>query len=153
MSGDLTDEVRIALNLVDNLLHETEGLRKRILEDSPERMELFAVATVLHAFYIGIENTLRRIAAEFDDVPEKGERWHVELLEVMASATNARSAVIDEDLKQQLREYLNFRHVFGNVYLLDLRWERMSHLVRNMEPTFSNFSKQVETFLEAPDTR
>ena len=50
-------------------------------------IELSALAAMLHSFYNGIENILKRIALELDDPMPGGESWHKELLDCMTLPT------------------------------------------------------------------
>ena len=115
----------------------------------PSAIELSALAAMLHAFYNGIENLLKRIAAEVDGRVPGGEFWHRELLEEMTKPNGARPAAISEALSKRLREYLEFRHVFRHAYTFDLRWEKMSALVHGCQDILASFYVELDAFLRA----
>ena len=115
----------------------------------PGAIELSALAAMLHAFYNGIENILKRIAAEVDGRVPGGEFWHRELLEAMTKPNEVRPAAISEALGERLREYLEFRHVFRHAYTFDLRWEKMSALVQGCQDTLASFEVELDAFLRA----
>ena len=115
----------------------------------PSAIELSALAAMLHAFYNGIENLLKRIAAEVDGRVPGGEFWHRELLEEMTKPNGARPAAISEALSKRLREYLEFRHVFRQAYAFQLRWEKMSHLVLECEDTLRLLEAELDIFLQS----
>ncbi len=50
----------------------------------PSPIEISALAAMLHSFYNGIENILKRIAAEIDGRVPGAEFWHRELLCLLA---------------------------------------------------------------------
>lgn len=68
---------------------------------------------MLHSFYTGIENIFKRIGVELDKALPGGQSWHRELLDSMSAPSEFRSAIISQDLRFRLEEYLKFRHVFS----------------------------------------
>ncbi len=65
----------------------------------------------------------------------------------MTRPTKNRAAVISESLRDTLSEYLAFRHVFRQAYSFDLRWDKMSDLVLNCEPSLRHLETELEAFL------
>ena len=106
---------------------------------------------MLHSFYTGIENIFKRIAIELDGAPPTGEAWHRDLLNAMAQRTSNRPAVISELLRDQLRDYLEFRHVFRHAYSFQLKWRKMSSLVLNCETVLKTLETELDSFLKADD--
>ena len=54
--------------------------------------------------------------------------------------------IIPDALKDNLREYLYFRHFFTHAYALDLYAHRMKKLVDNVEPIYAHFKREIERF-------
>lgn len=106
------------------------------------------LAALLHSFYSGVENIFKRVAVELDGETPRGEGWHRQLLDTMAIPTRIRGAVISDSLRDTLSEYLAFRHVFRQAYSFDLRWDKMSALVLNCEPTFRRLETEIDAFLQ-----
>lgn len=104
---------------------------------------------MLHAFYTGVENILKRITVELGEDLPRGEAWHRQLLNAMARAGRSRPALISESLRDALRPYLEFRHVFRQAYTFQLKWPRMARLVVESEAIFKQFEKELDAFLEA----
>jgi hypothetical protein len=75
----------------------------------------------------------KRLHLEFDGPIPPGEAWHVTLLDAMASSSPSRPAVISPQLRQLLRGYLDFRHMFRHAYTHELKWNKMAALVLNAE--------------------
>ncbi|MGH9470949.1 MAG: hypothetical protein ACRD1N_11490 [Terriglobia bacterium] len=110
-----------------------------------------ALAALLHSFYNGIENILKRIAIEVDGAVPSGEFWHRDLLDAMMRPGVSRPAAISEEVGGRLSEYLNFRHFFRHAYTFDVRWDRMRVLVSDCKPTFHRFESELQNFLrQAP---
>ncbi len=102
---------------------------------------------MLHSFYNGIENIFKRVALELDGELPDSRTWHRDLLETMARSAAVRPAVISEGLRDQLKEYLHFRHVFRSAYSFLLEWEKLAPLAQGCEQTFALLKVEVEEFL------
>jgi hypothetical protein len=106
---------------------------------------------MLHSFYTGIENILKRIAVALDGGLPKGENWHRDLLASMAKPGAHRPAALSPAARLALRQYLGFRHVFRQGYGFDLQWEKMSGLVGQCEATWRLVQAELAAFLAARD--
>lgn len=136
-------------------IHELEELEAELndyvsrIKGEPENMELRAIGSALHDFYSGIEKVFELIAKHIDeDVPE-GEDWHNRLLlRMQGELDGIRPAVISRDLREELEEYLRFRHVFRNIYGYKLNWHRMRGLVDQFPDVLSEFQNNLNSFLK-----
>jgi len=142
---------------IEEELRNLERLRGEMSEvlkhPAPAFLEARAAGSILHDFYSGIEKIFRRIAAKIDrDIPSD-EDWHTELLIRMSmSIDNIRPPVISVELKEQLGEYLRFRHLFRNIYGFELKWERCKALGMMMTEILDAFTKETRKFLEFIDS-
>jgi len=142
---------------IEEELRNLERLRGEMSEvlkhPAPTFLEARAAGSILHDFYSGIEKIFRRIAAKIDrDIPSD-EDWHTELLIRMSmSIDNIRPPVISVELKEQLGEYLRFRHLFRNIYGFELKWERCKALGMMMTEILDAFTKETRKFLEFIDS-
>jgi len=142
---------------IEKELRDLERLRDEMSEvlkhPDPSFLETRAAGSILHDFYSGIEKIFRRIAAKIDrDIPSD-EDWHTELLIRMSmSIDNIRPPVISVELKEQLGEYLRFRHLFRNIYGFELKWERCKALGMMMTEILDAFTKETRKFLEFIDS-
>jgi hypothetical protein len=123
-------------------------LLKRCERANPDPIELAALAAMLHSFYNGIENLLKRIAVEMGEGLPAGDVWHRRLLDQMAKPADARPAVLTEELRTRLRLYLDFRHVFRHSYTFDLRWEKMRDPALHCVETLAALRGSLAAFLE-----
>ena len=141
---------------LDRLIEVHRPLLLRCATSTPDDIELSALAAMLHSFYTGIENLFKRIEVETDATLPRGESWHRELLDAMRWSSRVRPAVISAPLRDRLREYLEFCHVFRQAYSFQLRWDKMSPLVLDCEQTLRRLEAELEVFLQPrtdPDQR
>ena len=120
---------------LQRLLSGMNRLLAQCRTKAPTKIELSALAALLHSFYTGVENIFERVTLELDGEPVQGEAWHRELLLRMKTPTARRPALLPEELHDSLNEYLRFRHVFRNAYSFDLDWRKMSPLVLRLVPS------------------
>jgi len=146
----LAKQVGVGLGQLDELLRAYGPLIERCRTAEPDHIERAALAAMLHSFYTGIENLLRRVALEADGQAPRGDLWHRRLLDQMSAGTSERPAVIDGELRAVLRPYLDFRHMFRHAYAFELQWKKMREPVMRCEETLSALREQVQVFLASP---
>ena len=149
MFTELREEIELSLAQLRQLAGTLRDVRESIKTRDPNETEIMALAAFVHSFYTGVENLFKRIAIATEGKPPRGELWHVTLLAQMAQATPSRPAVISEDLRKQLKDYLDFRHVFRHAYVFELKWSRMAPLVLEMESVLRELEKEIRRFLSA----
>ena len=149
MWPELKEEVEVELEMLGRHLDQFADLRREALREPPDRVQLMALAGMLHTFYTGVENIFKRISVHCNGGPPGGPAWHQNLLSAMTRPTSDRPAVISESLRHRLRGYLDFRHFFRQSYSFQLQWEKMEWLVEECEETFEQLQGELEQFLEA----
>lgn len=154
MSGELLNEsdklirqVELELAEMYDELAAVEPLLRGLNQREPDLVELRAVAATLHAFYNGVERIFMMLHKNLDGDELTGHRWHRELLERMAVASQNRNAVIDQELTDTLLNYLGFRHRFRHSYPGALHWNQMAGLVTELEATHNAFRESIDSFL------
>ena len=149
MSDKLIKQVAVELEQLSNLLQTYRPLVSRCATVKPDPIELSALAAMLHAFYTGIENILKRIAIERDGGLPRSEIWHRQLLDAMTHSSLSRPEVISTSLRDLLRMYLDFRHVFRHAYTFELRWEKMAGLVFDCKKVVLQLQTELDIFFKA----
>ena len=111
-----------------------------------------AIGALLQSFYMGVENIFKRVLSASVREQEMGASWHVALLQAMVQPGGGLPAVISQDLRHRLLEYLGFRHVFIHTYSYVLDWGKMRHLVAGLQDTFQQLRDELSHFLaQLPD--
>jgi len=138
---------------IEKEIKDIERLNKEMSEvlnhPEPSFLETRAAGSILHDFYSGIEKIFRRIASRIDRDTPSGDDWHTELLIRMSLPIDGiRPAVISEDLKERLAEYLRFRHLFRNIYGFELKWERCKTLGTMLKDILGLFKTEIQDFFK-----
>ena len=97
--------------------------------------------------YRSVENIFKRIALDVDLRIPDGSRWHKELLAQMAEPQEERQPVISQETFELLQEYLEFRHVFNNIYGEELIYEKTEKNAKQVDELFNRFSEELEIFI------
>jgi hypothetical protein len=105
---------------------------------------------MLHAFYTGVENIFKRVVVETGGTMPRGEYWHSELLNAVAQSAPGRERVISSETRLNLKQFLEFRHVFRQGYSFQLKWEKMSPLVGSVLELFAELKQELEKFSDHP---
>ncbi len=147
-NDQLAEEVEVELQMLRVHLEKFSPLRRKVYREVPDHIEVMALSAMLHAFYNGIENIFKRIAVHCDGGPPGGAAWHQNLLANMTESTGNRPAVISEELRQTLRDYLDFRHFFRQSYSFQFNWEKMAYLVEGCKDVLRAVEEELQEFLE-----
>lgn len=149
MWDKLGKAVRLERQQLRRLLDEYRPLFEKCAANPPNLTELAALASVLHSFYNGVENILKRVATELDGGALGGQFWHRQLLDSMRMPGPSRPAVLSEEFADRLDEYMQFRHLFRHSYSFDLDWASMRPLVLGCEDCFRELENDLDRFLQA----
>jgi hypothetical protein len=136
------------LGEIHMLLERSDTLLQVDTDSEPTFERLAALSLVLISFYTGLERIFERVARRIDHSLPQGERWHTDLLLQVARPTDARSALISEETRLLLREYLAFRHHSRHAYAHHLAWSRMKDLVLQVSDTWDRVRSEIRRFIE-----
>ena len=130
------------------LLERSDNLIKADPDGEPTFERLAALSQVLISFYTGLERIFERVPRRIDHSLPQGERWHTDLLLQVARTTDERLALISEETRQSLREYLAFRHHSRHAYAHQLEWSRMKDLVLRVSDIWDRVRSEIQRFIE-----
>lgn len=150
---ELQRSVTVELSNLRSELECVQPLLDKLRLQEPDAIEIRAAAATLHAFYGGVERILVLVAKSYGEPAGAASNWHRDLLAHMSGPGIDRRAMLSAQLREQLSEYLGFRHLFRHAYPMTLRWSRLRPLVEKLTTTVEQFSREVETFLNAEQAR
>jgi len=145
-------QLKFEVGQIDHLFEVYAELLERARENTPDMVEITAMASVLHSFYNGLENIFLVIAKGIDkDVPSGGQS-HRDLLEQMTKATPIRNPLLTDETSAQLNEYMGFRHFYRHSYSFFLSWERLELLVTPLPEIWEQTRDKIQQFLKQIET-
>jgi hypothetical protein len=148
-------------NVKIKIEHEISRIEKQIYDakplldlcklKKPDFVEIKATAQILHSFYNGLESVAILFLKNNDIKLPNNIHWHKSLFE-MLFGNNAKNVVIINSIsKEQLEEYLLFRHYIRHYirhsYSSELKWNEMESLVKNIEEIWQKIKEDFRNLL------
>lgn len=131
-AADLADTIRLALGDLDRLAARAREAVER-LSAGAGPLEVYGAGAVAHGYYTHLERVFERIARDLNSGPLEGPDWHSRLLRSMTlDRPGVRPALFDRPAANRLDELLRFRHLFRNLYVIDLDSSRVSALLADL---------------------
>ena len=87
-----------------------------IEEDTVPAPQIMALAQIVHNLYNGVEDILEDIAKITDNFDPRSESSHSDLVNLMATKTSLRPAVLSPELHSIMDDFRKFRHVVRHSY-------------------------------------
>ena len=133
MDDLIKEQIEFKVEDIDKLFLEYDLVFEKVKEETPDLFYITVLGSVLHSFYNGLENIFIIIAKNIDGNVPIGNKSHQELLQQMATSSNVREKIFDEQIYFKLREYATFRHFYRHAYSFQLNWEKLQPLVDNVQ--------------------
>jgi hypothetical protein len=128
----------------ENVELSLANLRLAMARTDRSVIELTAAASFVHNVYNGIENILKQVLAARSIEVAKVGTWHQELLKRAIA-----EKVISDELAQELKEYLGFRHFFVHGYGFMVTEEPLQDLASRLPAVWARFIAEIERALAA----
>lgn len=146
---ELREQIDVDLIQLRRSVAALAPVLEKVRNTPPDTVEIMALAAMLHSFYTGLEGIFKRVhLALYGNVPT-GEFSHAKLLDAMIVPGPSWPAVISGELRDVLRGYLQFRHVFRHAYSHELKWKYMASLVAEVEQPWTGLRTRSNVFLRA----
>jgi len=148
LTDKIVSQVKFEIEQIDQLLMSFADLLTSVQKNTPDLVQVTALASVLHSFYNGLENIFLSIAKGVDDAVPTGAQWHRDLLTQMTRAASNRDPILTDELARQLAGYLGFRHFYRHSYSFFLEWSEVEKLVTPLAMVWNQVKVELELFLE-----
>ena len=145
---DITiEKINLEISKIDILVDKSSLLLAKCNSAEPDFFDLNAIGSILHSFYNGLESIFKLIHKAADGNPLTSTMWHSELLYSMFEETTSRKVVLQKELRDSLKDYLGFRHVFRHSYGYELSWEKLNPLFSEMPNIWQKVKSCLQNFL------
>jgi hypothetical protein len=148
----LDESIRIKIeheiSRIDKSLEDVSPLLDLCKIKDPDIIEKTAAAQVLHSFYNGIESVAVLFFKYLGEKLPNDFKWHKTLFEMMFGANSKNKRIIREDIKENLENYLSFRHFIRHAYSSELDWKLMGPLIVNIEKIWKTIKSNFEVFIK-----
>lgn len=129
LAGDLHDGAELTRRDLGRLAEGLRGAKVRLVAKH-DPLEVLGAAALVQGYYTIAERFFERVARDLNAAPAEGPDWHRRLLRSMTlDRPGVRPAILGEPLGDRLDELLRFRHLFRNVYVLELDAGRVNAVV------------------------
>ncbi|MCL2063583.1 MAG: hypothetical protein FWG98_04335 [Candidatus Cloacimonetes bacterium] len=136
------------ISLIDEMILASKPLLEIAKNREPDYGEKCGIAYNMHSFYYGIEKILLLLLISEDKLTVDESKWHKTILAKSFEKTDSRDPIFRDELREPLKDYLNFRHVSRNSYGSVLVWDKMKHLVLSLETTYELVKSDLMFFIE-----
>lgn len=145
LAAELATDMQVVRTIADEIKKDCENLTAG---KEPDLLTMMGLAALLHHFYSAAETAFERIVKYFDGGLPMGDSWHRDLLSRVATEIpDVRPAVISRALQKQLDDYRRFRHLFRNVYELNLDWDKLIPLLSRLPAVNGNLQEELGAFI------
>ena len=148
MDNAIIQKVQFEIGQIDELIDAATPLFDLCKTREPDFVERCGIALILQSFYNGIEKMLLLIIKNKDKKLPNGIKWHKELFDNAFKKTKSRTHIFKEELREQLNDYLQFRHFVRHTYGFRLKWEKMKNILFDMNSLWIKIKEDINIFIE-----
>jgi hypothetical protein len=145
----LSIRIKLEIEQIDELFSVYADLLARTRHETPNLVEVTALASILHSFYHGLKSIFLFVAKGLDRHIPTGLQSHRDLLTQISSPSSLRMSVLSPELAQILIAYLNFRHFYRHSYSYFLSWSKFEALVTSLPEVWSQVKVELNVFLDS----
>jgi hypothetical protein len=133
LNENLKEKIENEIKRINKLFSNAKPLLDLCKIREPDFIESSAAALLLHSFYNGLESIVLLIFKNIEEPVPNDSQWHKTLFEKTFSKTDKRTVIFKNEYKEQLTEYLSFRHYIRHSYASEIDWKRLNPLINNAE--------------------
>ncbi|WP_010258099.1 hypothetical protein [Treponema primitia] len=148
MNNVLKEKIEHEISRINKLFDKTKPLVDLCKIKEPDYIEASAAALFLHSLYNGIESIILLILKNIGEPIPNDFQWHKTLFEKTYEQNAKRTKIFTNDYKEQLEEYLSFRHFIRHSYGSEIEWSRLKPLINYSEELWKKVKDDFEQFIK-----
>ncbi|MGA2296597.1 MAG: hypothetical protein ABSG15_03515 [FCB group bacterium] len=147
---DLIELVNIEFNYLDSTIASINELNDIIGRNQPDKFQMAAISKLMCDVYNGTENILKRFC-KFLKIPiPSGGYSHTNLLLLFNNPANKNlPQFFDNDIFDDYKALLKFRHYVIHGYAFHLEWNIIKSSVIKIESIEKHFKENVFSFINS----
>ena len=148
MDNNLKKKIEHEISRINGLFASGNLLLDLCKLKEPDFVEASASGSFLQSFHNGIESIILLIFKGIGEKIPNDLQWHKKLFEMAFESTEKRQTLFKNKYKEQLAEYLSFRHFFRHSYGFEIDWKRLKPLINDVEDLWKELEKDINKFIE-----
>ena len=144
MDNNLKIKIEHEISRIDRLLSDAKPLLDLCKLKEPDFIEITAAAQILHSFYNGVESIAILYFKNIGEKLPNDIKWHKTLFEMMFGKNMKSINLFRDEIKENLNEYLLFRHFIRHSYSSEFNWSEMKSNIIGIEEIWSTIKLDFE---------
>jgi hypothetical protein len=145
------------VDLIEQALAK-EGLFPKVVSSSISGIDLSsdlarrAIGSYLHDYFSAVEKIASHVCRATEEGMPNGDNWHYQLIFNMSLELDGlRPRLFSKELLDLLNELRGFRHVFRNIYGINLDSNKELALLKKLSKISRMLRKDISSFLRIMD--
>jgi hypothetical protein len=148
LDNNVKEKIEYEISRIEKLINDAKPLLDLCKLKEPDFVEITASAQILHSFYNGVESVVVLFLKSIDEKIPNDSRWHKTLFEIIFDTNSKNREIIRRGIKEQMEQYMYFRHFIRHSYSSELKWSEMEPLVKNLEEIWKIIKSDFELFIK-----
>ena len=148
MDDKLKEKIEHEILRINKLFDSGKPLLDLCKLKEPDFIEASAAGSFLQSFYNGIESIVLLIFKTIKEEIPNDIHWHRKLFEKTFETNEKRTAIFQNNYKEQFIEYLSFRHYFRHSYGYEIDVVRLKPLINDVEKLWEFIEEDIRKYIE-----
>jgi len=148
LDDKLKEKIEHEILRINKLFDSGKPLLDLCKHKDPDFIEASAAGSFLQSFYNGIESIVLLIFKTIKEEIPNDIHWHRKLFEKTFEKNDKRTAIFQNNYKDQFIEYLSFRHFFRHSYGYEIDVVRLKPLIIGVEKLWEFIEGDMKKFIE-----
>ena len=148
MNKIIKENIEYEISQIDKLFNDTKPLFDLCKLKEPDFIEIIASGAIIHSFYNGVEGIILLIDKGNGENIINNTKWHIDLFERAFEFTEKRPAIFKKEYKEDLKDYLSFRHFFRHAYSYNIKWDKLKPLLNNVNNIWEIIKNDINNHIK-----
>ena len=133
---------------INKLFDDSKPLFDLLKLKEPDFVETIASGAIIHSFYNGIEGIILLIDKGNGENIPSNTKWHIDIFERAFESTEKRPAILKNENRENLKDYLSFRHFFRHAYSYNIKWDKLKPLFNNANNIWEEIKNDINEHIK-----